>query len=89
MKSETTVHTEKLIPLCGSQLEGAGGLGRRNEINHDKEVGRAVSLWLFWRAPWAVLVNRGKKSGRSFKRSGGNRAVARGADESFPRKIPE
>ena len=36
------MHTEKLIPVCGSQLEGAGGLDRRNEVNHDKEVGRAV-----------------------------------------------
>ena len=40
---KTAVHTEKLIPICDSQLEGADGLGRRNEINHDKEVGRAVS----------------------------------------------
>ena len=40
---KTVVHTEKLIPVCDSQLEGADGLGRRNEINHDKEVGRAVS----------------------------------------------
>jgi len=37
------VHTEKLIPVCDSQLEGANGLDRRNEISHDKEVGRAVS----------------------------------------------
>ena len=37
------MHTEKLIQVCGSELEGAGSLGRRNEINHDKEVGRAVS----------------------------------------------
>ncbi len=37
------MHTEKLIPVCSSQLEGADGLGRRNEINHDKEVERAVS----------------------------------------------
>ena len=36
------MHTEKLILVCSSQLEGADGLGRRNEINHDKEVGRAV-----------------------------------------------
>ncbi len=40
---KTAVHTEKLIPVCGSQLESADGLGRRNEINYDKEVGRAVS----------------------------------------------
>ena len=40
---KTAVHAEKLIPMCGSQLEGASGLGRRNEINHEKEVGRAVS----------------------------------------------
>ena len=37
------VHAEKLILVCGSQLEGADGLGRRNEINRDKEVRRAVS----------------------------------------------
>jgi len=37
------VHAEKLISVCGPQLEGADGLDRRNEVNHDKEVGRAVS----------------------------------------------
>ena len=40
---KSAVHTEKLIQVCGSELEGADSLGRRNEINHDKEVGRAVS----------------------------------------------
>ena len=35
---KSAVHTEKLILVRGSQLEGADGLGRRNEINRDKEV---------------------------------------------------
>ena len=37
------MHAEQLIPVRDSQLEGAGGLGRRHEIDHDKEVGGAVS----------------------------------------------
>ena len=37
------MHAEQLIPVGGSELEGAGGLGRRHEIDHDKEVGGAVS----------------------------------------------
>ena len=40
---KTAINTKKLIPVFDSQLEGADGLGRRNEINHDKEVGRAVT----------------------------------------------
>ena len=31
---KTAVHTEKLIPICDSQLEGADGLGRRNEVEN-------------------------------------------------------
>ena len=55
---KTAVHTEKLIPICDSQLEGADGLGRRNEINHDKEVGRAVSQGALAFMPFGIVLVR-------------------------------
>ena len=36
---KSAVHTEKLIPVCGSQLEGTDGLGRRNKANKTRRSG--------------------------------------------------
>ena len=40
---KTAVHAKQLVLVGGSQLEGTNGLDARNELDHDKHVGRAVS----------------------------------------------